>query len=81
MGMVPCCSHTSWQTARDVINHVDGPVIFSHSNSNAVHAHLRNIPDELAKACAASGGVIGVVGFGPFIGATASRNGSRRWSR
>ena len=70
VGMVPCCSHTSWETARDVIDYVDGPVIFSHSNSAVVHSHPRNIPDELAKACAETGGVIGVVGYGPFIGKT-----------
>jgi membrane dipeptidase len=73
--MVPCCSHTSWQTARDVLGYVDGPVIFSHSNSHAVHAHPRNIPDDLAKACAASGGVIGVLGYGPFIGVRSDGRG------
>jgi membrane dipeptidase len=75
VGMVPCCSHTGWQTARDVLNYVDGPVIFSHSNAHAVHPHRRNIPDDLAKACAASGGVIGVVGFGPFIGTRSDGGG------
>lgn len=68
VGMVPCCSHTSWKSAREVMDYVDGPVIFSHSNSNVVHNNPRNIPDDLAKACAATGGVIGVVGYGPFIG-------------
>lgn len=71
VGMVPCCSHTSWRTAREVLAHVDGPVIFSHSNAYAVHPNPRNIPDDLAKACAASGGVIGVAGYGPFIGVKA----------
>ncbi len=71
VGMVPCCSHTSWETAQEVIAYVDGPVIFSHSNAHAVHANPRNIPDHLAKACAASGGVVGVVGYGPFIGSRA----------
>jgi membrane dipeptidase len=68
VGMVPCCSHTSWNTAREVLDYVDGPVIFSHSNSNAVYTHPRNIPDDLAKVCAASGGVISVNGYGPFVG-------------
>ena len=44
--MVPCCSHTGWRTAMQVMEHVGGPVIFSHSNSHALHAHPRNIPDE-----------------------------------
>lgn len=68
VGMVPCCSHTGWQTAMQVLEHVDGPVIFSHSNVHAVHAHPRNIPDELIKACAQTGGVVGINGIGPFLG-------------
>lgn len=68
VGMVPCCSHTGWRTAMQVMEHVDGPVIFSHSNSHALHAHPRNIPDELIKACASTGGVIGINGVGPFLG-------------
>jgi membrane dipeptidase len=67
VGMVPCCSHTGWRTAMQVIEHVDGPVIFSHSNCHAVFAHPRNIPDELIKACAATGGVVGVNGDSAFL--------------
>ncbi|MGN6317841.1 dipeptidase [Trinickia sp.] len=70
VGMVPCCSHTGWKTAREVIAYVDGPVIFSHSNAYEVFGHHRNIPDDLIKACAASGGVIGLNGVSRFIGKT-----------
>jgi len=68
VGMVPCCSHTGWRTATQVMEHVDGPVIFSHSNCHAVYTHPRNIPDELIKACASTGGVVGINGVGPFLG-------------
>lgn len=68
VGMVPCCSHTGWKTAGQVIDHVQGPVIFSHSNSFAVYEQPRNIPDYLIKACAQSGGVVGLNGIGRFIG-------------
>ena len=44
-------------------------VIFSHSNPSAVHAHPRNIPDDLIRACAATGGVVGLNGVGIFLGA------------
>jgi membrane dipeptidase len=69
VGMVPCCSHTGWRTAMQVMEHASGPVIFSHSNCHAVHAHPRNIPDELIKACAATRGVVGINGVTPFLGA------------
>lgn len=73
VGMVPCCSHTGWKSAWDVLNYVDGPVIFSHSNAYAVWAHPRNISDELIKACAATGGVIGVNGISRFLGGEGNR--------
>ena len=79
VGMVPCCSHTGWKSARDVLNHVNGPVIFSHSNSYAVHAHPRNIPDELIRACAATGGVVGLNGIGRFLGDNDNR--TETWFR
>jgi membrane dipeptidase len=79
VGMVPCCSHTGWKSAKDVLTYVDGPVIFSHSNSYAVHPHPRNIPDELIKACAASGGVVGLNGIGRFLGENDNR--TETWFR
>lgn len=68
LGMVVCCSHTSIRASLDIIEASEQPVIFSHSNSHAVHAHPRNITDEQIKACAARGGVVGINGIGIFIG-------------
>lgn len=68
VGIVPCCSHTGHRTARDVLDAAEGPVIFSHSNALALHEHDRNIPDDLVRACAATGGVVGINGIGPFLG-------------
>lgn len=44
------------------------PVIFSHSNSRKLWDHERNIWDDQIKACAATGGVVGVTGVGRFLG-------------
>ena len=68
VGMVLCLSHTGHRTVRDALGVVTQPVIFSHSNPSAVHAHARNIPDELIHACAATGGVVGINGVGDFLG-------------
>lgn len=68
VGMIKCCSHTGYRTARDVLDATDRPAIFSHSNPRRLHDHPRNIPDELIRACAATGGVIGINGIGLFLG-------------
>jgi membrane dipeptidase len=68
VGMQVCVSHTGHRTARDVFEAATRPVIFSHSNCAAVYAHPRNIPDDLIRACAATGGVVGINGVGIFLG-------------
>lgn len=68
VGMQVCLSHTGHRTARDVLAIATKPVIFSHSNCAALHAHPRNIPDELIRQCAAQGGVVGINGVGIFLG-------------
>ncbi len=70
VGMVLCVSHTGHRTAREAMDYARGPVIFSHSNPYSAFAHPRNIPDDLIVACAAKGGVVGLTGFGPFLGVT-----------
>lgn len=68
VGVVPCCTHVGYRTAREVLGHARGPVIFSHSNALALHEHPRNIPDELIRLCAARGGVVGINGLDIFLG-------------
>ena len=67
-GVVVCCSHTGYRTSRDIIGMSTNPVIFSHSNPRAMWDHPRNIPDELIKLCAQSGGVVGINGVNIFLG-------------
>ena len=68
VGMQLCLSHTGHRTVRDVFAVATRPVIFSHSNCAALHGHPRNIPDEFIRACAATGGVVGLNGVGIFLG-------------
>ena len=68
VGMIKCCSHTGYRTAREILDSTDRPVIFSHSNPRRLRDHPRNIPDDLIKACAATGGVVGINGVGLFLG-------------
>lgn len=68
VGLIKCCSHTGYRTAREVLEATTRPTIFSHSNPKALRDHPRNIPDDLIKACADTGGVVGLNGVGIFLG-------------
>lgn len=72
VGMIVCCSHTGHRTAMEVMERADNPVIFSHSNAAALHDHYRNIPDGLIRACADTGGVVGINGLSHFLGGEAT---------
>jgi membrane dipeptidase len=72
VGMVLCCAHTGHRTVREAIEYSSQPVIFSHSNPSAVYPHVRNIPDDLMRMCAATGGVVNINGVGIFLGKDAS---------
>jgi membrane dipeptidase len=68
VGMVLCCTHIGHRTAREAIEYSTRPVIFSHSNPSSVYNHVRNIPDDLMRACARTGGVVHINGIGMFLG-------------
>ena len=73
VGMTVCCSHTGYRTTMDVMRLASKPVIFSHSNPLGVWRHERNVRDEAIRACAATGGVVGINGIGTFLGANDNR--------
>ena len=68
VGMFVDCSHAGYRTTMEAMEISQVPVIFSHSNPRALHDHERNIWDDQALACAASGGVVGINGIGVFLG-------------
>lgn len=55
VGIVPDGSHCSARTGLDLCEISSGPVIYSHSCMRAVWDHPRNITDDQARACAATG--------------------------
>lgn len=70
VGMVLCLSHTGARTVMEALEYCRYPVIYSHSNPFGDTPHIRNISDDLIRACARKGGVVGLSGFGPFLGAS-----------
>ncbi len=68
VGMLVDCSHTGHRTALEALEMATAPVIYSHANPVKVFTHDRNLSDEMARACAATGGMIGLNGVGMFLG-------------
>jgi membrane dipeptidase len=68
VGMVVDCSHSAHRTTMEAMELSADPVIFSHSNAWSLCQHGRNIKDDQIKACAATGGVVGITGIGLFLG-------------
>ena len=67
LGMIVDCSHTGHRTSMEAAEMSADPIIISHANACAVQDNGRNVSDELIKAIAAGGGVVGTVGFPPFL--------------
>jgi len=68
VGMLVDATHCSHRTTFDLFELSAAPVVFSHSVPAGVKKHPRNIDDEQMRACAQTGGVIGVNGVGIFLG-------------
>jgi membrane dipeptidase len=62
-------AHVGRRTSLDVVEVSTAPVIVSHGNACGVYESRRNLADELIRAVAASGGVIGVCAFPGFVSA------------
>jgi membrane dipeptidase len=65
-GMVVDLSHCGWKTSADAIEASKAPVIFSHSHPHRLTPHIRNKSDELIRAMADKGGVIGISNYSPI---------------
>jgi membrane dipeptidase len=76
VGMVLDCTHTGRRSSLEAMELSGRAPVFSHSGAYSVCAHIRNIHDEQIRACAARGGVIGVVGIGAFLGDPEARTES-----
>jgi membrane dipeptidase len=69
-GMIVDCAHTGARTTREAIAVSRAPVVCSHGNPRAVHPSARNLGDDLIRAIADQGGLIGAVGFPAFVSAS-----------
>jgi membrane dipeptidase len=68
VGMLVDGSHSGYRTTMEAMEVCDAPFIFSHSNPYSVRPHYRSIKDDQIRACAATGGIVGINGVGFWVG-------------
>jgi len=72
LGMAVDVSHLSDGGFWDVVKLSQKPFVASHSNCRALSPHRRNMTDEMIRALAEKGGVMGLNFAGPFLNADAA---------
>ena len=72
LGMIVDVSHLGDQGFWDVVKYTEGPFVASHSNARGVCGHSRNMTDDMIRALADKGGVMGLNLCADFL---ARRNG------
>ncbi len=68
LGIIVDATHCSRRTTFDLFELSEQPVVFTHSIPLRVKDHPRNIADDQMRACAETGGVVGINGVGIFLG-------------
>jgi membrane dipeptidase len=66
LGMIVDVSHAHDETFWDVLRVSTKPVVASHSCARGLSDHFRNLTDDMLKALAKNGGVVGI-NFAPFF--------------
>ena len=67
LGAIVDLAHCNDRAFYDVLDRATGPVCVSHGNCYAQCPHARNLTDDMLKALAKRGGVLGVCFWGPFV--------------
>jgi microsomal dipeptidase-like Zn-dependent dipeptidase len=70
-GIVVDCSHVGNKTTLDAIKHATKPLAITHANPSSIFPHKRNKSDDVLRALADNGGVIGCAAYRNITPATA----------
>ncbi|HOU55119.1 MAG TPA: membrane dipeptidase [Myxococcota bacterium] len=66
-GILPDVAHLCDEGVRQVLDLAEGPVVCSHTGMRALCDRPRNLPDDLARGIARTGGLVGILWFPPYL--------------
>jgi membrane dipeptidase len=69
VGVIPDCAHSGWKTSLEAAKASDKPVVASHTVCAALdpNPHARSKPDEVIRAIADTGGLVGICCISRFL--------------
>lgn len=68
LGIIPDVAHSGWQTSLETAQISKKPVVASHTTCASLHHHIRSKPDNVIKAIADTGGLIGICCIPRYLG-------------
>src|SRR5262245_18420501 len=68
LGIIVDVAHSGWRTSLEAAQVSKKPMVASHTTCAVVHRHIRAKPDEVGRAIADSGGLIGICCIPQFLG-------------
>lgn len=68
VGVIVDVAHSGWRTSLETAEASTKPMVASHTTCDALHHHIRAKPDDVLKAIANTGGLVGICWIPAFLG-------------
>jgi len=68
VGVIVDIAHSGWRTSLEAAQQSERPMVASHTTCTALHRHIRSKPDDVIRAIADSGGLVGMCCIPRFLG-------------
>jgi len=68
LGIIVDVAHSGWQTSLEGAKESKKPMVASHTTCAGLHKHIRSKPDEVIRAIADTGGLVGICCIPQFLG-------------
>jgi membrane dipeptidase len=74
LGVIVDVAHSGWQTSLEAAQTSQKPMVASHTTCAGINRHIRSKPDEVIRAIADTGGLVGICCIPQFLGGKGDLN-------